>query len=184
MYKFKILLPLFFATLLVISCKEQEDARRPIYRSGGSFLKESVKRNLKLNEVEEKTIDSLIKTMPDKEVFASKDGFWYYYEARNLNDTLTPKLDDIAIFNYKVEDLFGNIIYTEAELKKQQYYVDKQEIMIGLRRAIKILRKNETAVFYFPSQIAYGYLGDKNRIKPNIPLKCTITLTNFYKEIK
>ena len=62
------------------------------------------------------------------------------------------------------------------------YLVDKQEIMIGLRDGIKLMRKNEKVSFLFPSHIAYGYLGDKNRIGSNVPIICTVTLTDFKKE--
>ncbi|PKP15054.1 MAG: gliding motility-associated peptidyl-prolyl isomerase GldI, partial [Bacteroidetes bacterium HGW-Bacteroidetes-23] len=50
------------------------------------------------------------------------------------------------------------------------------------RDGIKLMRKNEKVTFLFPSHIAYGYLGDKNRIGPNVPIMCTVTLTDFEKE--
>jgi hypothetical protein len=33
----------------------------------------------------------------------------------------------------KIKDLKGSIIYSELELRPQIYYVDKQDIMMGLR---------------------------------------------------
>ena len=80
---------------------------------------------------------------------------------------------------------FGEVLqsgYVDTGLllnKYQNYLVDKQEIMIGLRDGIKLMRKNEKVSFLFPSHIAYGYLGDKNRIGPNVPIICTVTLTDF-----
>jgi hypothetical protein len=44
------------------------------------------------------------------------------------------------------------------------------------------MRKNEKVTFLFPSHIAYGYLGDKNRIDPNVPILCLVTLTDFKPE--
>jgi gliding motility-associated peptidyl-prolyl isomerase len=95
---------------------------------------------------------------------------------------LRPKRGDVAFFDYEIFDLKGNIIYTALEIRPQNYLVDKQEIMIGLRDGIKLMRKNEKVSFLFPSHIAYGYLGDKNRIGPNVPIICTVTLTDFKKE--
>lgn len=172
---------LFFGMLFAIGCKDPE-ARRPKQQSSGSFMKESVVRNKKLIASEEKLIDSIIKSNPDKEYFASKKGYWYTYEIKNETDTLRPKRGDVAFFEYEINDLKGNVIYTALELRPQDYLVDKEEIMIGLRDGIKLMRKNEKVTFLFPSHIAYGYLGDKNRIGPNVPIMCTVTLNDFEKE--
>ena len=172
---------LLFGLLFVFSCQEPE-ARRPIQKSSGSFMKESVNRNKKLISEEEKMIDSIIKSHPDKKYFASDKGFWYTYEIRNEIDTLSPIRGDMAYFDYEIYDLKGNLIYTALELRPQDYLVDKQEIMLGIQNGIKLMRKNEKVTFLFPSHIAYGYLGDKNRIGPNVPIQCTITLTDFKKE--
>ncbi len=172
---------LFLGILFATGCQDPE-ARRPIRKSSGSFIKESVVRNKKLVAEEEKLIDSVIKSNPDKKYYASKRGYWYTYEIKNEKDTLRPKRGDVAFFEYEINDLKGNVIYTALELRPQDYLVDKQEIMIGLRDGIKLMRKNEKITFLFPSHIAYGYLGDKNRIGANVPIMCTVTLNDFAKE--
>lgn len=176
-----IYLSLIFGIILAISCKENE-ARKPISQSKGVFLKESVVRNKKLNNAEEKYIDSIINSSPDKKYFTSNHAFWYTYDVRNEIDTLSPKTGDIAYFEYDVNDLKGNVIYTALELRPQMYRVEKQNIMIGLKEGIKLMRKGETVTFIFPSNMAYGYHGDKNRIGSNIPLICKVTLTDFEKD--
>jgi gliding motility-associated peptidyl-prolyl isomerase len=170
-----------FGLLFVFGCQEPE-GRRPIRKTTGSFLKESVKRNKKLISEEEKIIDSIIKSKPNKKYFASDKGFWYTYEIRNEIDTLSPKRGDVAYYDYEIHDLKGNLIYTELELRPQDYLVDKQEIMLGIQNGIKLMRKNEKVTFLFPSHMAYGYLGDKNRIGANVPIQCTVTLNDFKKE--
>ncbi|MDD2986090.1 gliding motility-associated peptidyl-prolyl isomerase GldI [Flavobacterium sp.] len=175
------LILLCFGLLFVFGCQEPE-ARRPIQKSSGSFMKESVNRNKKLISEEEKIIDSIIKSQPQNKFYSSEKGYWYTYDIRNEKDTLTPKRGDMAYFDYEIYDLKGNVIYTALELRPQDYLVDKQEIMLGIQDGIKLMRKNEKVTFLFPSHIAYGYLGDKNRIGPNIPIRCTVTLTDFIKE--
>lgn len=180
--KIKHLLPVFFIAL-VASCCSQPQARRPVSRSEGSFMKESVERNKKMVAGEEGKIDSIMKNNPKREYLASKKGYWYSYVKRNTADTLRPKKGDIAYFNYEVKDLDGNVIYSELELRPQEYHVDKeQEIMMGLRHGIKLMRKNETIEFLFPSHMGYGYHGDNRRIGHNQPLICVVTLTDFKPE--
>lgn len=173
---------LTFAVVAVTSCKQQQEARRPLSQSSGSFMKKSVERNKKLVATEEDVIKGIIKNNASKKYTASAKGYWYTYEIANTNDTLRPKRGDVALFNYEVKDLKGNIIYNELELRPQVYFVDKQEIMMGLRDAIKLMRKGEKVSFLFPSHIAYGYHGDNKKIGPNVPLQVTVTLNNFMPE--
>lgn len=175
---------LFVITLTLGSCSQQQ-ARRPVSQSEGSFMKESVIRNKKMVAGEESKIDSIMKNDSARVYLPSKKGYWYTYLQRNTKDTLRPRKGDIAYFEYEVQDLNGNTIYSKLELRPQEYYVDQeQEIMMGLRHGIKLMRKNETVRFLFPSHMGYGYHGDKRRIGHNEPLICVVTLHDFRPENK
>jgi len=169
---------LALAIMTLVSCKQQQ-ARMPVSHSSGEFLKASAERNKKLIKGEEGKIDSIIKSNPKVKYIASQKGYWYYYDSKNEKDTLRPKKGDVANFDYEIKDLDGNIIYSQLELKPQTYIVDKQNIMMGLRHGIKLMHKNETVTFLFPSHMAFGYHGDNRRIGTNEPLICTVTLTDF-----
>ena len=169
---------LLIAVLMFVSCKQQQ-ARMPISHSSGTFMKESAARNKKLVKGEEGQIDSIIKSNPNIKYIASQKGYWYYYENKNDKDTLRPKKGDVAKFDYEIKDIQGKVIYSQLELQPQSYIVDKQNIMMGLRNGIKLMRKNEKVTFLFPSHMAYGYHGDNRRIGTNEPLICTVTLTDF-----
>lgn len=179
----KIIALVLLICISFASCKQQQ-ARMPVSRSSGTFMKESIVRNKKLIAGEEAQIDSIIKSNPSVKYYASKKGYWFYYEIRNEKDTLRPKKGDIAYFDYNVQDFKGNVIYSEIQTKPQVYRVDKQNIMMGLRDGIKLMRKNEKVVFLFPSHMAYGYHGDNKNIGTNEPLICTVTLNDFKPETK
>ena len=174
---------LFTVLITFISCKQQQ-ARMPISRSSGTFMKESAERNKKLVAGEEGIIDSIIKSNPKIQYLASKKGYWYHYEIRNERDTLRPKKGDVAQFDFEIQDLKGNVLYSEVELRPQTYIVDKQNIMMGLRDGIKLMRKGEKVSFLFPSHMAYGYRGDTKRIETNQPIICNVTLNDFKPENK
>ena len=57
--------------------------------------------------------------------------------------------------------------------------MDKQEIFTGLREGLKLMKTGETVTFLFPSQKAYGYYGDNNRIGINMPLMCEVTINSI-----
>ncbi|MBB4803129.1 gliding motility-associated peptidyl-prolyl isomerase [Flavobacterium nitrogenifigens] len=169
---------LLFAAFLV-SCKHHEEARRPISSASGTFMKTSADRNKKLVASEEDVIKKIIKNNPKVKYYATPKGYWFNYEEKNSAETAAPRKGDIAYFNMEVKDLEGKIIYSESDLGPQTYYVDKQDIMMGLRDGIKRMHKNETVTFLFPSHMAYGYHGDNKKIGTNEPLMVTVTLRNF-----
>lgn len=166
-------------TVLLSSCKHHEEARRPISRASGTFMKKSADRNKKLVANEEDVIKKIIKSNPKVKYYATPKGYWFYYDERNTNETAAPRKGDIAYFNMEVKDIKGNVIYSESDLGPQTYYVDKQDIMMGLRDGIKRMHKNETVTFLFPSHMAYGYHGDNKKIGTNESLIVTVTLRNF-----
>ena len=161
------------------SCSKQQQARKPISHSSGTFIKESIERNKILVANEEKIIDSLIKNDTLKQYIASNKGYWYKYETKVDEPTAFPKRGDIAFFDYEIKDLKSRIIYSKLETKPQTYYVDKENIMMGLRDGIKLMKKGETITFLFPSHMAYGYHGDDKKIGTNEPLICTVTLNDI-----
>ena len=178
----KLLSILFLLFIVVSSCKQPQDARRPISQTSGSFMKKSIIRNKKLVATEESLIKDLMKSNPSVKYTASTKGYWYSYNVQNKIDTITPKKGDVAFFDYEIKNLKGNIIYSQLELSPQIYYVDKQNIMIGLRDGIKLMHKNEEVNFLFPSNMAYGYHGDEKKIGVNEPLICRVTLRDFKPE--
>lgn len=178
----KLLMGFFAGAILVSSCNNQQ-ARKPISYSSGSFMKESVARNKKLIAGEESKIDSLIKKDTASKYIATAKGYWYKYEIKSTSkDSITPKKGDVAYFDYEVKDLDGNVIYTELELRPQTYLVDKQNIMMGMRDGIKLMKKGEKVTFLFPSHMGYGYHGDNRRIGHNQPLITTIFLRDIKPE--
>lgn len=182
MKEHKLLAIVFFSFILVSSCKQHQEARRPISQTTGTFMKKSIARNKKLVAGEEGQIDSIIKSNPKIKYTASTKGYWYTYLVQNQLDTITPKKGDVAFFDYEIKDIKGNIIYSELELGPQTYAIDKQNIMTGLREGIKLMHKNEKVNFLFPSHIAFGFHGDNKKIGQNQPLICTVTLHNFISE--
>lgn len=179
----KLFTSIFLLLVLVSSCKQPQEARRPISQASGSFMKKSIVRNKKLVATEETQIQALIKSNPAVKYNASKKGYWYSYDAKNKLDSLTPKKGDVAFFDYEIKDLKGTIIYSELELRPQIYYVDKQNIIMGLRDGIKLMRKGEKVNFIFPSNMGYGYRGDQKKIGMNQPIICTVTLHDFKSEV-
>lgn len=166
---------------LAISCKQPE-ARKPISYSSGTFIKESIERNKGIVQDEEKLIQTIIANDSTHKYYQSANGFWYKYDVAVTTDSLLPKKGDIVNLDFEIYDIDNKLIYGKEETSPKVYAVDKQEIMVGLRHAVKLMHKGETVSFIFPSHMAYGYLGDKDKIGTNVPLICKVTLHNIKPE--
>lgn len=169
----------FIIILCVLGCKTPE-ARRPVSVKTGSFIDDSVERNKQLNANEQSKIEKVMKSYPDQDFIASESGFWYYYNIKSTIDTLpTPEFGDIIDYNYNVKNLDGVMIYSKEELSSQTYAMDQQELFTGLREGLKLMKEGETVTFLFPSQKAFGYYGDENKIGRSTPIICEVTVLSI-----
>jgi len=178
---------IFFITLIgfiLTSCADREEPRKPINHGSGSFLKKSIEIGKELVSEEEAMFDSLIKANSDKEYILSQKGYWYTMIKQSETEDYLPKAGDLVYFDSEIYSVSGDTIYREGEIRTREYMVDKEEIIIGLRDGIKRLKKGEKAQFLFPSHVAYGYIGDKNRIGMNVPIVYTVTILDIKKEEK
>ena len=170
------LISIVLVALSLASCKAPE-ARKPVTVKTGSFIDASVERNIKLNAQEKSSIAKVMEQQPEMDFIASKSGFWYYYNLKSEIDSLnTPDFGDIIDYNYNVKSLNGSLVYSKEDLQTQRYVMDKQELFTGLREGLKLMKTGETVTFLFPSQKAYGYYGDQNKIGSNMPLICEVTV--------
>ncbi len=176
----KSIILILLITLGFTSCKSPE-ARRPISHKTGSFIKESAERNKKLVEKEEAIIAQMIKNDSTTSYIASESGFWYYYNEKVEKDTITAKFGDIVNFDYNVKDFKGQTIYSDEEIKADDYAMDQEELFTGLREGLKLMKPGETVTFIFPSQKAYGYYGDTKKIGTNVPIICKVTVNSITK---
>jgi gliding motility-associated peptidyl-prolyl isomerase len=174
-YVFTVLVVLFF-----VACDGPEP-RRPVKVKSGSFMKESAARNKALLAEEQKLIKNLIAKDTGHTYHSTSSGSWYYYDIKNDSAAYFPQTDDIVRLTYSISSLQGDTIYAAAEIDTLLYVVDKQELFPGLRNSIKLLKEKETATFFFPSSLAFGYPGDRKKIGPNIPIKSTISLLDIKK---
>lgn len=164
----------------LLSCKSPE-ARKPISYKTGTFMKESVERNIKLNKREREKIEKIIEQDSLSQYIASETGFWYTYETKVENDTITPGFGDVVNFDYNVKTLNGQTIYSDDDIAPRNYRMDKEELFTGLREGLKLMKPGETVTFLFPSQKAFGYYGDTNRIGINVPIMCEVTVNSITK---
>ncbi len=167
--------------LMLFNCAGPEP-RRPVKVKSGTFFGGDIERNKKLLAAEEKLIQDIIAKDSLHLYESSNSGFWYYYQQRNDDSDYVSQTDDLVTLTYNILSLGNDTLYSSDEIGEVRYKVDKQEIFLGLRNSIKLLKENETATFLYPSSLAYGYQGDGDRIGVNEPIKSTLTILKIEKD--
>ena len=165
-------------TLLgLASCQREQEARKPVSYASGSFIRQSIARNKQILKEQEAAFTALIKKQPQVQFFASKHGFKYFFNQRDtLQTKALPVKGDVVFFDYEVRNLKNQLIYNLDKFKNRQYQVDKENIMLGLREGLKLVKEGDVATFYLPSQMAYGFHGDGNKIISNTPLIVKVSI--------
>ena len=165
---------------LFIACQTNE-AKRPIQYKTGSFLDTSIATNKAINNQEYTLIETFISNSKENYI-SSSYGFWYKYDIKNIKSEYTPKFGDWVYYSYWVKDLNGNWIYSPKETQEKNYYVEEEEIFTGLREGLKLMKKGEKITFIFPSQLAYGYYGDTDKIGADTPLIYQVTVRDIHRK--
>ena len=174
----KKIIILLLCVVSFLGCKTPE-ARRPVSVKTGSFIDHSIALNKKLNAAQHQQIQDIIKLNPEVNYITSENGFWYYYNTKIEENTITPVFGDIVNFSYNVSNINNELIYSEEDLKPQDYAIDQEELFSGLREGLKLMKAGETVTFLFPSQKAYGFYGDSDQINGNSSIICKVTLNTI-----
>ncbi|SFR31447.1 peptidyl-prolyl isomerase, gliding motility-associated [Robiginitalea myxolifaciens] len=174
--------PLAFILLLLLLAGCQDAVPRwPVEEKGGSFLKVSAERNRKLLEEEMLFLEELLAKDSLRTYTTSASGTKYYFETKAPETEPIAAPDDLVTLQYNLMTWGGDTIYSREEIGLLKYKVDKQELFPGMRSSVKLLRQGESAVFWFPSSLGYGYHGDQDRIGPNLPLKSQVWILDIEK---
>jgi FKBP-type peptidyl-prolyl cis-trans isomerase FkpA len=77
---------------------------------------------------------------------------------------------NLVSLSYKVKLLTGETIYDSEISGLKEFVAGRGGVEAGLEEGIKLLRKGDRAKFVLPSHLAFGLLGDSDRIPPRSPI--------------
>jgi len=85
-----------------------------------------------------------------------------------------------VVLEYEVSLIRGEVLYSSKTLGPKIFVVDKAEEPSGLQEAVKLLKVGDKAKIVVPSYLAYGLLGDDDKIPP----KATLFYDVYLREIR
>jgi len=171
----KNLLYFFIISLTIFSCTaEEEEEVLPPYRE----MKEGLMEQNKLWHKEE---------MMDIEDFVKRHkwnvittGTGLKYVIYQKADTSLPKAMEgqIARVNYTITLLNDSICYS-SEGEPDDFLIGMDDVESGLHEGVTYMRKGEKAKIILSSNLAYGLVGDLDKIPPQSPLIYDIELVDI-----
>lgn len=167
---------IWLLVLIFLGACNPPQSRSPLKKQKAPKEQVSIDRNKELLEKESQLIQQYIKKHSNTVFRTSPSGLWY--AASSIKTKNYAKGTKIQ-FEYAVFDIDDIQIYSREQIGIQTYFVDEQPIMFGLKEALSILPKKTSGIFLLPSVLAYGVLGDQNKIKPNTPLVIHLKISNI-----
>ena len=108
----------------------------------------------------------------------TKSGLRYHIYKEGVGQS--PITGSTVSIEYEISLIRGEVVYSSKELGPKVFVVDKSEEPSGLHEAIKYMKVGGKAMLVIPSYLAYGLLGDENKI----PKKATLFYNVYLKEVK
>lgn len=156
--------------------------RRPINpKPSTSIYTDAINQTKQINKIEEQRILKVIDRDSTNKYIRSTSGFWYTYITKINEESYKPVKGDKVVFEYEIKDLNDSIIYSKKDLGVKEYTVDKENLISGLQKGIKLMKEGETITFVIPYYNAFGVSGDNNKIGISQSIKSTITLIKIEK---
>jgi len=170
----------FVLVLVLVSCsskKEEEGMQDLTPNQYREMKKDLMEANKQWHEQEMMDIDAYIQRHGWK---VNTTGSGLKYVIYKKADTLLPKArpGDIAVINYSISLLNDSTCYA-SEGEPDEFVVNMDNVESGLHEGITYLRKGEKAKIIFASNLAFGLVGDMEKIPPQSPLVYDVELVDI-----
>lgn len=91
-------------------------------------------------------------------------GLWYSILQKGKGEAA--QIGKMAGINYKVWLLDGTLCYSSDSLGIKKFRIGKGSVEKGMEEGILLLKAGDKARFIMPPHLAYGLIGDENKIPP------------------
>ncbi len=143
-----------------VSCNH--DTTQSKHNSGDILKKEAlVKANKYLVEQDDEMIKNYI-TRKGWEMKRTTTGLWYMIYKKGTNDVA--ESNDNIIYDYRSELLDGSQCYNTDSTGPSSIQIGYANVESGLHQVFLHLHKGDEAKVILPPHLAFGLLGDNNKI--------------------
>jgi len=173
----------FISALLLISIftlyscddnqiKKKKKALNP--KEVSNVLADVHRRNIK---IEDQQIDDYLQRR-DWDFTRTKSGLRYKIYKEGIG--LYPKESQRVVLEYTISLIRGDIVYDSKKDGDKTFIIGQGDEPTGLQEAVQLMRVGARAKLILPSYLAYGLIGDENRI----PASATLFYDLYLKEVR
>ena len=154
-------------SVIITSCVNSDPPKSPGIVDKKSSKESLVVANKYLTRTEDEEIESYI-ARHQLEVTTTGTGLRYVVTKQGTGPR--PVRGDQVMLEYKIRRITGDVVYSSSESGPLEFKVGKGGVPSGLEEAILHLNLGDEAVIILPSHLAFGLLGDQDKI----PARATV----------
>jgi FKBP-type peptidyl-prolyl cis-trans isomerase len=156
---FSVLVTAIFFIYFLLSCGSPGE---PLKKDNNKNIEESlVKANKQLVKTEDQQIEDYITRYGWK---MKETGTGLRYMVYQQGSGKKIENGNKVIFKYSVGLLSGEICYSSDENGNKEFIAGQGGVEAGIEEGILFLKKGDRAKFILPSHLAFGLVGDGNKI--------------------
>lgn len=167
-------MPLRLTALVIIiilsSCASDKSGKESTTEQPGQqqkYEQQLLDANKKAVKTESRQIRDFIRRN-DWKMKETGTGLLYYIYEKGKGRKAEKDLQ--ATIEYQVNLIRGDTIYSSDKSGPLTFTVGKGDVPTGLHEGILLMRVGDRAKFVIPSHLAYGLLGDQNKVPPKATL--------------
>lgn len=173
---------LFLALLLAFSYScQQTQKKKPTQEEMIEYKRRlaQIHRQIISNDVD--SIRNIIK-QNSWDMIETKTGLWYSIDSSTQGNY--PNEGDLVTVNYSVELLDSTICYSKEHIGFKKFIVGHGNIETGIQEGVLRMKEGEKARLILPPHLAFGVVGDGNKIPRLSILLYRIELLHIQKKPK
>ncbi len=145
---------------MIASCNNHEEKKNKAANLK-NYKESLIKANKELNKTEEDDIENYIARYNWN---MQKTGRGLRYMIYKHGNGSKPKDEQSVKINFSVNLINGFVCYSSEKDGQKEFEIGKGSVESGLEEGIFMMRVGDKAKFVIPSYLAFGLLGDQNKI--------------------
>lgn len=155
--------------LLPVSCTDKPK-QKPIVINYAKLKEDIIQVNKPAVVMENDEINAYIKAH-NYTIQASGTGLRYLFIKENNKENKIKNGDRIRV-NYKVYLLDGTLCYSSDKKGAKEFTVGAvyvgEVVESGIQEGVRLMHLHDKAIFILPAHLAFGLIGDRNKIPPKV----------------
>jgi len=164
------------AIFALISCNDSCQTQQSAQTVDVKQRKESVEKANRYVVIQEKEAIQDYIERHNLEVVETGTGLRYCIVKQGSTEPI--KRGDVISMEYEVRLLTGDLLYSSKDDGIKIFLVGKGGVESGLEEAVLHLHKGDVAEIIIPSHLAYGLLGDGDKVPPKATLIYKVKIRN------